>query len=89
LVVRSAWDVDERLSLDATVRYTDELPILKTDSYVTADARLGWRPIEGVELFLVGRHLLDSPHIEFPRQQPVTLPGVVEREINAGLNWRF
>lgn len=89
LVVRSAWDMGKRLSLDTTVRYMDELPILETDSYVTADARLGWRPTDGVELFLVGRHLLDSPHIEFPRQMPVTLPGVVEREIYTGVNWRF
>ena len=89
LVLRSAWEASKRLSLDATVRYMDELPILETDSYLTLDARLGWRPVDEVELFLVGRHLLDSRHLEFPRQMVIVLPGTVGREMYGGVNWEF
>ena len=89
LVLRSAWDVSDRLGLDITARYMDDLPILDADSYLTLDARLGWRPVASAELFLVGQHLLDSPHLEFPRQTVVLLPGTVRRGVYGGLTWRF
>lgn len=89
VTLRSGWEPRADLSLDATLRYVDELPILEADRYLTLDARLGWSPVDRAELFLVGRHLLDSPHLEFPRQMVIVLPGTVAGEVRAGLSYRF
>lgn len=89
LALRSAWELRSGLSLDTALRYVDELPILGVDRYLTLDARLGWRPVDRVEVFAVGRHLLDSPRLEFPRQMVIVLPGTVARELQAGVSYRF
>ena len=89
LSVRSSWDATRRLRLDIGVRYMDELPILQTDSYLTMDFRLGWQPVDRLEFFLAGQNLLDSPHLEFPRQMVITVPGTMRAGMYAGLSWKF
>ena len=89
VTVRSSWDALNGLSLDAALRYMDELPILDTDRYLAADVRLGWHPIEQGELFLVGQHLLAGPHMEFPRQNVISLPGQVRSGVYGGMSWQF
>lgn len=60
--VRSQFDISETVELDIALRAYDELRAV--DSYVEADARLGWRVRPGLELSLAGRNLLNDRHIE-------------------------
>jgi len=87
--LRSSMDLPRNLELDSCLRYVDNLPGLGVDSYLTLDVRLGWKPTENLELFVVGQNLLDSHHAEFES----TFFGVhateVEHSVYAGLTWRF
>jgi len=38
------------------------------DEFTRLDVRLGWKPIEQVEISLMGQNLLDSQHPEFDNQ---------------------
>ena len=85
--LRSAVDLTRRIGLDLHLRYMDELPVLEIDRYLTLDARLGWRASERLEVFVVGQHLLTSPHMEFTRQNVVNLTGEVRAGLYGGLNF--
>ncbi|HEY5551929.1 MAG TPA: TonB-dependent receptor [Opitutaceae bacterium] len=61
-VLRSAYDFNRHTSLDAQLRYVDN--VRGVASYVTADVQLSWRPTANLELSLVGRNLLDDSHPE-------------------------
>jgi iron complex outermembrane receptor protein len=58
--LRAQWDVDERLALDSTVYYVDDVPAFALDSYLRWDARIGWRVADTLQLELVGQDLLDE-----------------------------
>ena len=58
-------------------------------AYTTLDVRYAWRPIEGLELSLVGQNLLDARHPEFV---PDLLPSEtlqVERGVYFKTKWQF
>ena len=62
--VRSLMDLGERTHFDLTLRYVGELPSPNVPSYVTADARIGYRVNDHLELSVAGYNLLDD-HVEF------------------------
>jgi iron complex outermembrane receptor protein len=47
-----------------TLRYVDDLPEPRVPSYLTADARIGYRVNDHLELSVAGYNLLDD-HVEF------------------------
>jgi iron complex outermembrane receptor protein len=63
--IQSSIDL-RRLSLDGLVRYVTALRFGPVPAYATADVRVGWRLTPQLELALVGRDLVDSPHLEWP-----------------------
>jgi iron complex outermembrane receptor protein len=63
--LRSMMDVRDDISLDAALRFVDELPTFDVDAYATLDLRIAWRPSDGLELAVMGRNLLDPGHPEF------------------------
>lgn len=87
--VRSSADLGPTVQLDVVVRYVDKLASAGIDSYVGLDARLAWRPIEQLEVFVVGRNLLDDYHAEAIPNVLMTQQGEVERDVYAGVTWRF
>ena len=87
--VRSHLDLPGSLELDVTGRYAGGLPTQNISDYLTLDVRLGWYPTRRVELSLVGRHLVSSPHFEFISASSNTLPAQVEAGVYWMLNWRF
>lgn len=89
LAFRSSLDLLRGLELDLTARYVDELPALATDSYVSLDLRLGWKPVSRLELSLVGQDLLEGSHVEFAPEVIPTHPTGVERGLYGKLIWRF
>jgi iron complex outermembrane receptor protein len=58
LMLRSQLDLTDTIELDVIVRGVDGLPAPRVSGYVDADARIGWRALPELELFLAGSNLL-------------------------------
>lgn len=63
--LRSHVNLDDEWEFDQLVYFTDKLPSESVESYLKLDMRVGWLPVQGVELSLVGQNLLDNRHEEF------------------------
>lgn len=87
--LRSSMDLPGNIEFDLGVRYVDNLPSLDLDSYLSLDARLGWKLREDTELFIVGQNLLDNHHPEFTPEILDSLATEVERSGYGGATWRF
>jgi iron complex outermembrane recepter protein len=86
VVLRSSYDFSRHASLDAQLRYVDN--VRAVSAYVTADIRLSWRPTAQLELALVGQNLLDDRHPEQASQ--LGLPTFeVPRGVYGRITWRF
>jgi iron complex outermembrane receptor protein len=83
--VRSLMDIGERTQLDLTLRYVDDLPSPSIPSYVTADARIGYRVNDHLELSITGYNLLDD-HVEFIN--PALPPQEVSSSVFISARWR-
>jgi len=57
--LRSSLDLSQKWEADFWMRYVDELSSIGTSAYLTADARLAWRPTRNLELA--------DPRLNFPR----------------------
>jgi iron complex outermembrane receptor protein len=71
-VIRSVVDLPADLELDASGYYVDGLsgvtPTLRSNNvrqYFRLDLRLGWKPLDWLEVALVGQNLTDARHAEF------------------------
>jgi iron complex outermembrane receptor protein len=84
----SYLDLPYRLEWDASVKYTDNLASQRVGSYVRLDTRVAWRPIESLELALVGLNLLDGKHEEFG-DAPLFNATKVQRSYYAQATWRW
>jgi iron complex outermembrane recepter protein len=65
--VSSLLDLPAELELDTTVYYTGAIHDLSgspIDSFVRFDARIGWHPLPGFAIDLVGQNLFDRQHVE-------------------------
>jgi iron complex outermembrane receptor protein len=89
LYLRSSWDLPRGLELDLMARSVDDLPAAAVEGYTSLDLRLGWRPLQRLELSLVGQNLLDGAHVEFVPEIIPTHPTGVERGVYGKLTWRF
>jgi len=86
VVLRSAYDFTQHLSLDAQLRYVDNVAAVA--AYVTADLRLAYRPTANLELSLVGQNLLDASHPE--QASTLGAPTIeVPRGFYGKVTWRF
>jgi iron complex outermembrane recepter protein len=86
--VRSSWQLPHNLEFSAAGYYVDELSGLAIPDYVRVDARLAWKPLENLEVSLVGQNLLDPHHPEFNGyvyQDNAQIP----RSIYANVNVKF
>ncbi len=86
VVLRSAFDFTPAASLDAQLRYVDNVQAIP--AYVTADVRLSYRPTANLELSIVGQNLLQDRHPE--QASPIGLPTFeVPRGFYGRITWRF
>jgi iron complex outermembrane receptor protein len=85
-MLRSACDFTKHISLDAQLRYVDSIPAVS--SYVTADARLSWRPNGHLEVSLVGENLLSRQHFE-QGSALFAVASEVPRGFYGTVTWRF
>jgi iron complex outermembrane recepter protein len=84
-LVTSSMDLTPRLSFDATLRYSAELPEPALDSYYELNASLGWRIGPDVDITVSGFNLLDSRHLEYPSPSGQ----YIRRSVLAQARWRF
>ena len=86
VVLRSSYDFTRHASLDADLRYVDN--VWAVSAYVTADIRLSYRPTANLELSIVGQNLLDNGH---PEQASVIRAPTTEvpRGFYGRMTWRF
>jgi iron complex outermembrane receptor protein len=87
--IRTAMNLREDLELDLWLRYVDNVPNKNIVNYTTLDARLGWKPIKGLEVAIVGQNLLDDQHPEFPGDYLETEATEVERSVYGKITWEF
>jgi iron complex outermembrane receptor protein len=80
--LRSNLDITRQIDFDFWLRYVDNLPEIGVTSYTTFDARLAWRPMEKLELSLVGQNLFEKGHEEYSKLE-------VDRSIYAKVDWQF
>ena len=93
--LQSSWNLTETVEFDLLARYVDSLsrfPSAKPNtvpSYISMDARLGWRPNKNVEVSVVGQNLLDNHHLEFGGNSFLAAPLVeIQRGVYAQIAWR-
>ena len=86
LLARSSIDFGPRVLLDLAVRGQDDLNESGVAGYVQAEARLGWRPADGLEIYLAGNNLLHKTHAESLDTKRAQLS---ERSLYLGTRVRF
>jgi len=64
-LLRSAYDISERVKLNAAVRHVDQIPGFKLPSYTAFDMNVSWTLVPHVELSLLGQNLGGGGHAEF------------------------
>lgn len=90
--LRSQWDISKSIELDLWGRYvaqSEDFMQIPIASYVTMDARLGWRPMHNLELSLAGRNLLHDKVQEYRPEFLTTLPSATGREISGKVTLKF
>jgi iron complex outermembrane receptor protein len=83
---RSSFTLPHDLSLDAAVRFVDELPNQQIAASTVCDARLAWQPTKAAEVAVIGQGLFDSRHPEFGMPSARREIG---RSIYGKVLWRF
>lgn len=87
--LRSMMDISHNLQLDLWLRSVDRLESIDISGYTTLDARIGWRPLDNLELSIVGQNLFDAQHPEFVDTQFKYVNTEVQRSAYAMLVWSF
>lgn len=87
--LRSLMNPVKSVDVDLWGRYVDRLSGLAIPSYLTLDARLGWRPTSDLEVSLVGQNLLDTHHPEFSQSIVSTTPTEVQRSVYGKVTMKF
>lgn len=85
--LRSLMDLGRRAELDLSMRAIDELPSPVVPSYVTVDARLGYRLTDNVEVSLTGYNLTGESHVEFIN--PALPANSYSRSFFLSARWRY
>jgi iron complex outermembrane receptor protein len=86
LMLRSQMDLGDRFSLDIDLRAVDGLKGPVIPAYAEANARLGYRLTDRLELFVAGNNLLHDRHLE---SNDTDQGQAVPRILYAGARIRF
>jgi iron complex outermembrane receptor protein len=62
---RSRLNLPRNFEFDTNLFWVDSVHNQNIGSYTRLDLRLGWRPIDHIELSLVGQNLTEGRHPEF------------------------
>ncbi len=84
--LRSLIDITRDIELDANLYFTDRISGQDLRSYTDLMVRLGWRPVKGVELSLVGANLLREGHTEL---MMADRKNEIRRSVIGKVTWTF
>ena len=87
--VRSYINLPGNFEFDTALYYVDILPNQGVPSYIRVDARLGWHPLDALELSLVLQDAFDKQHLEFGNRSGSVQPTEIERSIYGKITLRF
>ncbi len=87
--VRSRLNLPHNLEFDTAVYHVTRLAYSRTPGYTRLDSRLGWRPMESLEISVVLQNLLDPRHREFRTSRHVAVATQVKRGVYGKVTWRF
>ena len=92
--LRSRVNLPHRIEFDTTIRYFDTIYTtdtfsnsVKIPSYVGLDVRIGWRPVDNLQLSIGAKNLLDPEHPEFSDVLAPTHQ--VQRSFYVKATWEF
>lgn len=85
----SRLDLPGNLEFDSQLRFVDELTAPAIPSYVTLDLRLGWHPLEDLEISISGYNLLGGGHQEFASRLIRYIPSEITPSVFGKVSWRF
>ncbi|MEK6235882.1 MAG: TonB-dependent receptor, partial [Planctomycetales bacterium] len=86
----SSWDLGCDWEADVIARYVDSLPGASVPAYVSMDLRLAWKPLEDLELTVVGQNLLDTSHPEFTTHFfSGEIPTENQRSVYGMVTWEY
>jgi outer membrane receptor protein involved in Fe transport len=86
--VRSNLNVTRTVQLDTAVFFVSKLPSVQVPSHVRGDVRVGWRPMERLELSVGVQDALNSQHAELLSSRLTGL-AEVHRNVYGRVTWRF
>ena len=89
LSLRSNYDISEKIQLNLWLRYTSKIEFYNIPDYVTMDAKLAFKPVKNIELFLVGQNLFSESHREFVSDIVPSTAARIPRGIFVGARWQF
>jgi iron complex outermembrane receptor protein len=87
--VRSYLDLTHHVQFDTALYYVDNLSARSIPSYFKLDARIGWQPINNLDLSIVFQNILDSSHPEFGNGFLTAPSHEIDRSIYGKVTWRF
>ncbi|HXC16641.1 MAG TPA: TonB-dependent receptor [Holophagaceae bacterium] len=74
------------LELDFTLRHVSSLPNPQVPAYTTMDAHVGWKPLPGLEVAIIGQNLFQPQHWEF---NPPRSGAAMARAALLRVTWAF
>jgi iron complex outermembrane receptor protein len=86
--LRSNMDLTRKIQFDTALYYVSALPDINVPAHFRLDARLGWRPVERLELSIGVKDALDPQHAEGSSQRLTGLEAV-PRDFYGKATWRF
>ncbi len=86
--VRSYLDLPRHVELDAALYYVDHLPNQGVPSHVRFDVRLGWHPVDALDLSLALQDVASAHHLEFASRTRVESTEI-QRGIYGKVTFRF
>jgi iron complex outermembrane recepter protein len=84
--LRSMLDLTASLRLDAAYRSVSRIVNDAVPGYDELDVQLAWRPMEQIEVAVLGRNLLHDRHAEF---NPLASRREIERSLFGMVTWRY
>ncbi len=86
---RSLIDLPWNLELDTSLYYDENLSSPDVPAFFRLDIRVGWRPIETIDMSFGVRNALDDRHPEFVDSLGFRQSSEIERSVYGRISWRF
>jgi iron complex outermembrane receptor protein len=87
--LRSSVNLPHGLAWDTSLGFVGRLLADQVPSYTRLDTRFSWRPVERLELSVVGQNLLKNLHLESNDTGTSVNPTQAKRSVYAKFTWTF